>query len=73
VGIWGRVRQRLISIYGEATDRNWFSKLEALEDVQKNEVKLKAPNSFIKDWINQNYFDVIEKAINDNQYSVFLK
>jgi chromosomal replication initiation ATPase DnaA len=62
-GIWGRVRKSLISIYGEATDRNWFSKLEAVENLEKNEVKLKAPNNFIKDWINQNYFDVIEKVI----------
>ena len=63
LGIWGRVRQRLISIYGEATDRNWFSKLEAVEDVEKNEVKLKAPNNFIKDWISQNYFEAIENVI----------
>jgi len=43
VGIWGRVRQRLIATYGEGVDRNWFSRLEAIEDTEKNEVKLKAP------------------------------
>ena len=69
-GIWGRVRQRLIATYGEATDHNWFAKLEAIENLEKNEVKLKAPNNFIKDWISQNYFDVIEKVIGMESYKV---
>jgi len=69
-GIWGRVRQSLISIYGEATDRNWFSKLEAVENVEKNELKLKAPTSFVKDWIESNYFDLIEKVTNSERYKV---
>ena len=62
-GIWGRAREKLISTYGKATDNNWFSKLEAVENTENNELQLKAPNSFIKDWISQNYFDVIEKLI----------
>jgi hypothetical protein len=69
-GIWGRVRQSLIVTYGESIDRNWFSKLEAEEDLEKNELKLKAPNNFIRDWIHQNYFDVIENVINREQYKV---
>ena len=69
-GIWGRVRQSLIVTYGEATDHNWFSKLEAVEDVEKNELKLKAPTSFVKDWIESNYFNLIEKVTNSEQYKV---
>jgi hypothetical protein len=69
-GIWGRVRQSLIVTYGEATDHNWFSKLEAVEDVEKNELKLKAPTSFVKDWIESNYFDLIEKVTNSERYKV---
>ena len=69
-GIWGRVRQSLIVTYGEATDHNWFAKLEAVEDVEKNELKLKAPTSFVKDWIESNYFDLIEKVTNSEQYKV---
>jgi hypothetical protein len=69
-GIWGRVRQGLIATYGEATDRNWFSKLEAVENVEKNELKLKAPNKFIRDWVNQNYFDVIENVISKERFKV---
>lgn len=64
------MRQRLIATYGEGVDRNWFSRLEAIEDTEKNEVKLKAPNNFIKDWISQNYFDVIEKVIGMESYKV---
>ncbi len=37
--IWGRVRQALISTCGEAIDRNWFSKLEAVEGQDKNKPK----------------------------------
>ena len=69
-GIWGRVRQSLIVTYGEATDHNWFAKLEAVEDVEKNELKLKAPTSFVKDWIESNYFDLIEEVTNSEQYKV---
>jgi hypothetical protein len=69
-GIWGRARERLIANYGRATDNNWFSKLEAVENTEKNELKLKAPNSFIKDWINQNYFDVIEKLVSRESYKL---
>ena len=69
-GIWGRVRKRLIATYGEGVDRNWFSRLEAIEDAENNEVKLKAPNNFIKDWISQNYFEVIEKVIGMESYKV---
>ena len=69
-GIWGRAREKLISTYGKATDNNWFSKLEAVENTEKNELKLKAPNSFIKDWISQNYFDVIEKVVSRESYKL---
>ena len=56
------MRQRLIATYGEATDRNWFSKLEAVENVKKNEIKLKSPNSFIRDWIERNYEQSIKQT-----------
>ena len=64
------MRQGLIATYGEATDRNWFSKLEAVENVEKNELKLKAPNKFIRDWVNQNYFEVIENVISKERFKV---
>jgi hypothetical protein len=68
IGIWGRVRQRLISIYGEAIDRNWFSKLTPCYiDEKKKEIKLKVPTGFVRDWINQNYLSSIESIFAGEQ------
>ena len=69
-GMWGRVRQSLIEAYGEATDRNWFSKLTANIDEERREIKLKSPTDFVKDWIETNYFDVIERLVNNEQFKV---
>ncbi len=70
-GMWGRVRQSLIEAYGEATDRNWFSKLTANIDEERKEIKLKSPTDFVKDWIETNYFDVIERLVNNEQFKVY--
>ena len=42
------MRKSLIFIYGEATDRNWFSKLEAIEDIEKGDVRLREPTILLK-------------------------
>jgi chromosomal replication initiation ATPase DnaA len=68
--MWGRVRQSLIEAYGEATDRNWFSKLTANIDEERREIKLETPTDFVKDWIETNYFDVIERLVNNEQFKV---
>ena len=70
-GMWGRVRQSLIEAYGEATDSNWFSKLTANIDEQRKELKLKAPTVFVKDWIETNYFEAIERLVNNEQFKVY--
>ncbi|MCP5375335.1 MAG: hypothetical protein H6910_05370 [Rickettsiaceae bacterium] len=70
VGMWGRVRQGLVEAYGEATDRNWFSKLTANVNEESKEIKLKAPTSFVKDWIETNYLDVIKRLVNNEQFKV---
>ena len=67
-GVWGRVRQALTETYGEVTDRNWFSKLEVFKD--KSELRLKAPTSFVRDWISQNYQDLIEKICTRENYQL---
>jgi len=69
-GMWGRVRQSLAEAYGEAIDRNWFSKLIANVDKERKEIKLKAPTSFVKDWIETNYLDVIKRLVNNEQFKV---
>ena len=70
VGMWGRVRQGLVEAYGEATDHNWFSKLTANVNEESKEIKLKAPTSFVKDWIETNYLDVIKRLVNNEQFKV---
>jgi hypothetical protein len=71
VGMWGRVREKLIEIYGEATDRNWFSKLTTNINEERREIKLKAATSFSKDWIETNYFHAIERLVNNEQFKVY--
>jgi hypothetical protein len=74
-GIWGKIRQALIDYHnyygksGEAIDRSWFSKLEAVVDEQKKTVKLKAPTEFIKDWIRNNYAQILERCSRKYQHS----
>ena len=70
--IWGRVRRSLITVYGEAVDRNWFSKLDAQIMEESREINLKTPSSFIKDWIQSNYFDTIEKFGMGEEYRVVM-
>ena len=63
-GIWGEIRKALIDQYGADVDRNWFSKLTANIDENRNCVNLKAPNNFVADWISTNYEDAIKAVIN---------
>ena len=69
-GTWGRVRQSLAEFYGEAIDRNWFSKLTATIDEERREIKLKASTDFVKDWIETNYLQTIERIVNKEQFKV---
>ena len=73
--IWGRVRKSLISsIYenGEAIDRYWFSKLDAEINEDSKTIHLKAPSSFIKDWIISNYLRLIENVMEQKDYRVVI-
>lgn len=67
-GVWGRIRTGLIKTCGEGIDRNWFSKLTANIDEERKEIKLKAPTSFVKDWIQQNYQHLLEQFCNKENY-----
>ena len=70
VGIWNEMRFKLIDIYGISVDRNWFSKLEVIEDEEKNEINIKAPSAFARDWITQNYWNIIEKLAEKGQQKI---
>ena len=67
-GVWGRIRTGLIKTCGEGIDRNWFSKLKVNVNEQQKEIKLTAPNLFIRDWIQQNYQNLLEKFCNKENY-----
>ena len=62
--VWGTVRSKLIDLLyqGKWVDRNWFSKLEASIDEETKEIKLKAPNNFVRDWVFHNYQHLIEQT-----------
>lgn len=61
-GIWGDICKKLIVIYDEYVYKNWFSKLVPIIDEQNKTIELKASNLFVKQWIETNYGDTIQKT-----------
>ncbi len=61
-GIWGDICQ-LIVIYDEYAYRNWCSKLVPIIDEEARTIELKAPNSFVKQWVKDNYGEVITNIV----------
>jgi hypothetical protein len=66
--VWGRIRRGLIKTCGKGIDRNWFSKLKVNVDEERGEIKLQAPNGFVRDWIQQNYQHLLERFCNKENY-----
>jgi len=64
-GIWGDICQKLFVIYDEYAYRNWFSKLTPVIDKEAKTIELKAPNLFVKQWVKDNYGEVIINIIKD--------
>ena len=60
-GAWGDICRRLIDIYDEHIYRNWLSKLIIFLDERDKFITLEAPSSFMKEWIEMNYWDSIKK------------
>ena len=60
-GIWGNICQKLIVIYDEYVYKNWFSKLVPIINEEAKTIELKAPNLFVKQWIETNYRDIIKE------------
>ncbi len=60
-GAWGDICRRLIDIYDEHIYRNWLSKLIIFLDERDKFITLEAPSSFMKEWIETNYWDSIKK------------
>lgn len=59
-GIWGDVCKKLVDIHGQCVYKNWFSKLTPIINKENKTVELKAPNSFIQQWVEDNYSDAIK-------------
>lgn len=58
-----RVKQLLRKQHGDALYASWFSKLDIERNSKNNQILLKAPTTFMRDWIKTNYSDAIENAI----------
>jgi hypothetical protein len=61
--IWGDISRQLVETYGIHIYNNWFSKLVPVIDEEARTVELKAPNSFILQWIETHYGDGIRSII----------
>lgn len=72
--IWGLIRKKLIDRLhqGKWIDYHWFSKLVATVDESSKQLTLKAPTSFTKDYIYQNYLSDIEEIATKNDFVVGL-
>lgn len=64
-GIWGDICQKLIVIYDEYAYRNWCSKLLPIIDEEAKTIELKAPNSFVKQWVETNYGETVIRIVNN--------
>lgn len=72
LGVWGNIRKRLRNYFGssgDGMDESWFSKLFADIDEESRVVKLRAPNSFMREWINNHYGAIIERVCAIEGYS----
>jgi chromosomal replication initiator protein len=56
--IWGFVKQDLKLKYGEMTFNNWIVKIK-LTEYTNNCIILSVPTAFMRDWIKNNYFELI--------------
>ena len=61
--VWGDICRQLIEKCGVHVYNNWFSKLTSVIDKNAKTIELKAPNSFVKQWVEANYYGVIRKII----------
>jgi hypothetical protein len=68
--VWDKVRLSLREAYGPGVDQSWFGKLIAEEDEVDKKIILKAPTTFIRDWIQQHYQYVIEQFCTKQKYQL---
>ena len=74
--LWGKVRSKLIDYFGASgndLDKAWFSRVEANIDNGTRTLSLKAPSSFIQDWIEEKYGDLLERFCRQDNYSLEMR
>ena len=57
---WARIRARLRSEFGETAFKNWLKPL-TLDGVEDGVVRLTAPNRFMRNWIESQYGERLER------------
>jgi DNA-binding transcriptional regulator YhcF (GntR family) len=68
-GVWGKIRETFASYFGsegDAIDKSWLSNFSVKIDSANKTIELEAPSAFIKDWVENNYLGLIEKASREN-------
>ena len=72
--IWETVRSKFIDLVpqGKLLDQHWISKLEASIDASSGKLTLKAPSSFVKDWVSDNYMHHIVRLAGGMGFAVGL-
>ena len=69
-GVWGDICRQLIKTYGIHIYNNWFNKLTPVINEQNKIIELKAPNSFVKQWIETNYRDTIQETLKKLEFDL---
>ncbi len=59
--VWGKVRERLRTEYGEATFNSWLKNID-LEKVSNGHVTMSLPTKFLRDWVINNYANRIRQV-----------
>ena len=73
--IWQETLNNIKEKLSDPSFKTWFSNTEPLKVDENNQLIIKAPNDFIKDWIETRYIDLIQEIINEltgNEWGVIL-
>ena len=71
---WDQVRKALRKTCGLDADNTWFKKLQIMDSeispkesneqaIRQKTIRIAAPTSFVRDWVNTNYLPVIEREL----------
>lgn len=69
VDTWERIRERLKTIYGQATFQSWMQAI-ALQEKDGSQIILSAPSRFTRDWISNHYLTKIESLWQDESAEI---